>query len=100
MDGVLERIDEDEEQKTDGSVLTEGDEAEGAVQAEMHQSSNEKDQPPIQAPAEGEEDDDEEAGTLVGDGLTPNVPLRKSEELMEENEDLQNTVDAQVKSQL
>ena len=30
MDGVLERIDEDEEQKTDQSVLTEGDEAEGA----------------------------------------------------------------------
>ena len=30
MDGVLERIDEDEEQKTDNSAITEGDEAEGA----------------------------------------------------------------------
>ena len=29
MDGVLERIDEDEEQKTDQSAITDGEEAEG-----------------------------------------------------------------------
>ena len=32
MDGVLERIDEDEEQKTDQSALTDGEEAEGATE--------------------------------------------------------------------
>jgi len=42
MDGVLERIDEDEEQKTDQSVLTgEGDDNEGAM--EMRTSSGQKD---------------------------------------------------------
>ena len=32
MDGVLERIDEDEEQKTDQSALTDGEEAEGGTE--------------------------------------------------------------------
>jgi len=32
MDGVLERIDEDEEQKTDNSALTDGDDGEGTAE--------------------------------------------------------------------
>lgn len=36
MDGVLERIDEDEEQKTDNSAITEGEEGEGTVDGMHH----------------------------------------------------------------
>ena len=97
MDGVLERIDEDEEQKTDGSAITEGDDVEGAAQAEM-QSSAEKGQaydlgqPPMEAMDDEEAED--ENGTMVGDGLTPHQPLRKED--VEEDESLQHTVDARA----
>ena len=59
MDGVLERIDEDEEQKTDQSVLTDGDEAEGAE--EMHSSGNKNENEVEGDDIEGDQDGDEQA---------------------------------------
>ena len=61
MDGVLERIDEDEEQKTDQSFFTDPEEGEGA--AEMR--SGEKDSEAIK-----QEDDDHNATEpVMGDGI-------------------------------
>lgn len=45
MDGVLERIDEDEEQKTDQSAITDPEENEGALEMRTVGKDSYEDQP-------------------------------------------------------
>lgn len=99
MDGVLERIDEDEEQKTDQSVETgEGEEYEGAN--EMHKGSS---------LGSGKKEDNEDGGMLehseqqqialatqetIGDGLTA------PQHIVDEADSLAQTVVAHVEQEL
>jgi len=87
MDGVLERIDEDEEQKTDQSAITDGDEAEGAT-AEMRTASKE----------DGYEAINNAPEVTIGDGIMASAG--PAHELDSNDESLQQTAHALVDRQL
>ena len=93
MDGVLERIDEDEEQKTDQSFFTDPEENEGA--AEMRSGEKGKDAGASPDPQTATVDAPTEA-PHIGDGIVDHGPTgpfdRPNEE--EESDSLAHTVPA------
>ena len=95
MDGVLERIDEDEEQKTDQSFFTDPENENEGAAAEMRSADKDKDEEDDAR----EEDDSPNPGATLAPDAPSEIPINDDGMANDGNEgedSLANTVRAQV----